>query len=287
MTASHRDEPLSPFPYLPDTITNRYSVGKLWLRPFGLYEQDLEIDFLQEARPCIVTRILECCTRSTARDENLDSSFFWNLTVGKRIEGLLIIAALDGQRDASFQLRCLNKACHEELELELTLEEMAELQRRANDTEQFTVSYGEESFLMRRPTGNDQLLWLKSSYAGEAVAVREMIRALVLDDEEAASIRNDWIDDECVRIINEAIAEVDPLVNFSLQVRCPFCEEQKEYELDLEELSLRRLWRAQRRLLKSVHRLAKNYHWSEQQIFSVPHWRRSYYLSLIGQEEER
>ena len=79
--------------------------------------------------------------------------------------------------------------------------------------------------------------------------------------------------------------DFDPLVNFSLQVRCPYCSNEDVYELDLEGLSLQKLYESRLTLLNAIHRLATQYHWSEQQIFAIPPWRRSHYLTLIGKEE--
>jgi hypothetical protein len=52
--------------------------------------------------------------------------------------------------------------------------------------------------------------------------------------------------------------------------------------IDLCEVALTTLRRLQRQLIVMVHRLASHYHWSEQEIFAVPHWRRKEYLELIA-----
>jgi hypothetical protein len=70
-----------------------------------------------------------------------------------------------------------------------------------------------------------------------------------------------------------------------VRVKCPSCDTTNLVAIDLEELSLRGLRNAQLRLLASVHRLAAKYHWSEEQIFAVPFWRRAKYLSLITNEK--
>jgi hypothetical protein len=77
----------------------------------------------------------------------------------------------------------------------------------------------------------------------------------------------------------------DSLVNFSLELVCPHCESHSEFEMDLQALAIERLEHCQRRLLATVHRLAKHYHWSEQQIFAVPAWRRTHYLKMLEAEQ--
>jgi hypothetical protein len=283
---------LVPFPRVPDSIREKYFIGNLSLRPFGLFENDLEVNFHQKLRPHLVTQVLECCTRDKS-GKTPDQAFFWELAVGKRIECLLTIATLRDSSDLSVRLRCLSEACGQQMGVEISIEELATLQHRADDT--FIIRVGDESLPIRKPTGVDQLEWLKGSYPDEDATAKAMIRTLVLDNEKAScgklsrttSNQEGLIPDEWVQPINSAMEEFDPLVNFSLSVYCPYCEKESQYEIDLEELSLRKLHKAQLQLLDVVHRLAVHYHWSEQQIFSIPPWRRSHYLALIEREERQ
>ena len=279
-------EPLLPFPRVPETVKARYSVGELTLRPFGLYERDLSVDFNHAQRPFLVTQILECCTRD-ARGEKVEQSFFWNLTVGKRIECLLNLISSGEQPEISVAFLCPNGACGQELEIELAVEEISELQEQAYAAERVSIQIENQQLVLRRPTGSDQLSWLKSRFAEEDAAVKQMLRTLLLEDAEGTAADGDATPRELVQSVGRAMEEHDPLVNFSLQVQCPYCEQECPCEIDLEALALRRLRQAQLRLLVSVHRLAANYHWSEGEIFAVPYWRRTYYLNLIEKEKNR
>jgi len=271
-------EPLSPFPSLPETVKARHPGCDLTLRPFGLYENDLNLDFDHTPRPVLVTRILECCTRHTQK-ESVEQSFFWMLPIGKRIECLLTLLASGTGADIPITFRCPNTKCGQESEVKISLTEIAGLQEHAYQNERVVVSFESESLVLRRPTGGDQLEWLSGRYADQEAASRAMLGTLLLDREEVA-FRDEWLP-----VAERALEEKDPLVNFSLLVDCSNCGEETLLELDLEEVSLRELRRAQLRLLASVHRLAASYHWSEEQIFSVPYWRRAYYLRLIEAEK--
>ena len=61
------------FPAIPDSLKSKYGVNELGLRPFGLGERDIKIDFEQEFRPCLVTQVLQCCTE-TLKGERPDPS---------------------------------------------------------------------------------------------------------------------------------------------------------------------------------------------------------------------
>src|SRR5919112_166553 len=101
MHSAGRDDPLAPFPRLPASEAGGRAAGRLALRPFGLHEADLSVDFERTPRPALVTRILECCARRLGGEggagKRLAPDFFWGLTVGKRVECLLSLVAAAGR----------------------------------------------------------------------------------------------------------------------------------------------------------------------------------------------
>src|SRR5262245_39918875 len=177
----------------------------LTLRQFGIYESDLNVDFTAP-RPFLVTEILDCCTRN-ASGASVDRSFFWDLTVGARTECLLRLAATD--EEIPLALRCPNRACGRELEIELTVNEISELQQQALNEEAITV---DSHLRLRRPTGNDQLAWLGRSFEVESEALEQMLCTLVVEGTPSR---------ESFEEIGRVMDEHDPLVNFTVQVQCP------------------------------------------------------------------
>ena len=283
----NRQRHTRPFPF-PRLAGSPRDGGALRLRPFGVDERDLSVDFAATARPLLVTEVLELCTESDDRGARPDRGFFWDLTVGKRTEALLAVAGGGGAAGpcVSVVLRCPAGGCGQELELELTRAEVAELNDGHGDAEHAAVRCGDRELTFRRPRGRDQLAWLGEHFADEREATRAMLRTLA-SDEESLRAACERAGDELARAFDEAMDEFDPLVAFRLRVRCHLCGAEAEHEIDLEEYAFGRLRRAQQELLATVHRLASRYHWDERQIFSVPHWRRSYYLALIDGEAKR
>ena len=256
-----------------------YAIDTLMLRPFGINERDLELDFSQPSRPELVTDILECCT-TVASGKAADRSLLWQLKVSTRIECLLRIINLDGAFDAALPVRCLNESCLETVEVELSLEELLNLQRDSADS--ITVVCGEQTVQLRKPSGLDQLAWTSREFVTPQAAIEAMVKTLVVHSDESPAPGNTIsLNDNSFSAIDRVMQENDPLVSFSLEVICPYCETNSEFEPDLEALAIERLRQSQRRLLSTVHHLAEHYHWSEQQIFAVPHWRRLHYLKLI------
>jgi hypothetical protein len=85
-----------------------------------------------------------------------------------------------------------------------------------------------------------------------------------------------------LEVIEEALDEADPLVNFQCSATCAECGAENQVPVDLCGLALGMLARQQKQLLATVHILASHYHWGETEIFSIPHWRRIEYLNLIA-----
>jgi len=271
------------FPPVPRDTLARCNLRDLALRPFGLFEEDLDVDFERTPRPYLETRILRCCTR-TSGGARVGPEFFWGLELGKRTECLLTIAALGDGSDFAVNLRCGNPACRRQMEIELTVDEIASLQRSAEDSAVARVQAGSQALSVRRPTGEDQLAALKQTHRSEASAREYMAVALIADGSRngGGALPESWVE-----AVGEALDDLDPLVNFSVRVNCPFCERSEKHYIDLGDLALRRLQAAQQRLVHLVHRLGSYYHWSEREIFAVPHWRRLRYLRLIERDDKR
>ena len=254
-----------------------YAIEKLMLRPFGINRRDLEVDFSQSFRPAVVTDILECCT-TTANGKSPDRNFLWSLTVSTRIEWLLRIVSVDGVFDAPLPVRCRNETCGETVGVELSLAELLAI--HGESTQFITVDCGRQSLQLRKPTGLDQRAWATEEFSTERAAIESMVQSLVVCEESDALS----LDDESLLAIDGSLQEQDGLVNFSLEVVCACCESNTKFDMDLQALALERLQQSQQRLLSTVHQLAKHYHWTEQEIFAVPAWRRNHYLKLLAKD---
>jgi hypothetical protein len=273
---------LAAFPRISESLRAKYSISNLYLRPFGLFENDLDVNFNQKLRPCTATQVLQCCTVDT-NAKSPDKSFFWDIPVGKRIECLLTLATSWESSNMSVYPRCLNRTCQQQMDISISLQELVNLQHRPDDRDNLMVQVGDRTLHIRNPTGRDQLDWLKKSFQYEDAAVEAMVRTLVLDN---GALNQEDLPAEWIQTIDSAMEEFNPLINFNILVHCPYCQNENQYEIDLEEITLRKLRKDQQNLFEVVHSLASHYHWSEEQIFSIPSWRRSHYLALIGKEED-
>jgi hypothetical protein len=237
-------------------------------RSFTSAQAALDVDFAEAPAPQLVTTILAACSPGDVPDGEL-----WALPVGTRVQYLLAILALEGERALWAQLQCANAECREAIEVELSPAELVALAaEHAGDD--VAADVGGRTVAVRRPTGNDQLAWQNDAFADEAEARRAVVADLTgLDPAE--------IDADLVASVEGALAGADPLVSLELDVVCPYCEEQHTYELDLPELVLGRFRNRQDELLAELHVLASHYHWTEAEILAVPPERRTRYLGLV------
>ena len=263
--------PTIPLPELSPTLAAYHLGGEVGLRRFGIVESDLAIDFAVEHAAPLVTKVLEQCV--VVSDGRLPEDFFRALSVGKRLECLLTLAAGEERTPFDFQFNC--GGCGAELEIELTLDEIAAIQSEADLIDVINVEVGGEPLTFRKPTGDDQESWAEMVFRDEKEAARALIGNLAVN--AFLKIRAKDLD-----VIDEAMDEADPLVNFLCRVTCAECGVGNEFSVDLCDVALSILARQRKQLIVMVHKLASRYHWSEKEIFEIPDWRRREYLDLIA-----
>src|SRR4051812_15637761 len=101
----------------------------LGFRRFGIFEDDLRLNFEDPNRAGLATRLLSICAIDP--ENILPVDLFRELSIGKRIECLSILALGTCGEDAfRFPFKCA--ACSAELELELSLAEVSAFQSEAD-----------------------------------------------------------------------------------------------------------------------------------------------------------
>ena len=273
MNSVHSSTAIIPFPGLPPSLAGQLPAVRVGMRRFGIHESDMAIDFAGGNTSALITRILGQC--AVDPDGILPEGFFRELSVGKRLEFLLVLAVGEERPLFNFPFYC--EGCGQEVEMELTLEEIAEQQREADLIETVGVEIGGRSATFRKPCGRDQENWAEMVFRDEREAAGAMIRTLAVDPKIMKKLSAKEFD-----LIDEAMDDADPLVNFLCRIGCSECGVQNEFLIDLCDVALGILSRLQQQLIVTVHKLASHYHWSEKEVFEVPHWRRMEYLDLIA-----
>ncbi len=253
--------------------------SEVWqLRSFGQGDQDLNINFYQPSRPQLITDILGACSQTDVSPTDWEQAL-WALPVSKRLQALVKLVFSSGLEILEFKLHCQKEQCHDPFEISFTGEEL--ISGFANyKQDSLQVKLGEQVVNIVRPTGQHQLQWLKRDYFDETSAELEMISSLIVSNDQDSTVDSKDIDK-----INQALDEFDPMVNFTVSVKCPKCGQQDAHYIDLEQEMLKILGRLQRQQLRDIHELAKAYHWKEEDIMTLPKWRRQIYLRMIESEK--
>ena len=248
-------------------------------RAFASRHADLDIDF-DLPRPALVTQLLSSCL-SDIDGVAIDAESLWLWTVSERLQGLLAIAnASTGAATAAVAI-CSNADCREQIELELGLSGFAD-EEPANNLD--WLSPEGEKIACRLPTGDDQRAWHFHAQLESGADESWLVKRLIA--ETANEFNSELMNDAWIDSLGNALSVADPLTALNIDIVCPFCNQALRVDVDLEQLLIEGLRLQQRRLIEQIHRLANNYHWSENDIASLPSWRRERYLSRIAAELE-
>jgi hypothetical protein len=213
----------------------------------------LAIDFGEPVRPRLVTKILD---RALDGDgSSADRPLSW------RIAALLGVWRETSRIDPEFHVVC--PSCEEELELSLPLAEL--LVEIWSWELPSVVTVGPDDVEMRLPTGSDLERW-------------------ALSEDDTVMTDLGLANRTPAEVVERALSEADPLVDFALNAECPECGQRLSTPIDLEAEALYGLETARNDILREVHRLALAYSWTEDQVLAIPPDRRRQYLRLI---EER
>jgi hypothetical protein len=236
------------------------------LRAFGTAE-DLELDFRDDDRPTLVTALLARCAAG-------DERYWWQQPVGTRTAALLqLLAVTERSSRLELQSRCIQPACRQMFEFELSLPSLVDLTSAGAPLD--VVLDRQRRVSVRCAVGEDLRQWRAARPRSRHEAIVRMISTLRIDG---------TIEPDDTLALAEAISARDPLADFSVACACPVCGASQSVPVDLEAVVLDRLEARQRALVGEVHLLASRYGWTEADVLAIAPSRRVRYLALIDAE---
>ena len=126
----------------------------------------------------------------------------------------------------------------------------------------------EPGICFRLPNGEDEIL---IDGLNEAEAERQLFERCLLEGNPEA-------DNEKVQA---KMLELAPLLSMNMQAICPECNHAQEVWFDMQSFFLTKLKQERDVLLKEIHNIASQYHWSHQEILDLPRNLRKHYAALI------
>jgi hypothetical protein len=248
-----------------------------------------ELDFggRTSLHPENASALLAACLTRLGDYEPVDAALAAALTRGDRdYLALRLRAQLYGDRIA-LVARCPNPTCGALSDVELRISDLApepaEAEPPPEHTELDTPS-GRAS--VREPTGEDDAALAERSVPARERSARLWARLVTLNERALTVEAWSALPAMTRHAVALALANRGGAPESSFLARCPTCRAWLELTLSPFTLLARELSARGDRLLAEVHCLAFHYHWSEEQILSLPRPRRWRYLELLRRELE-
>jgi hypothetical protein len=172
-------------------------------------------------------------------------------------------------------------SCEMAMSLDISVEAII---MRAEDRELSMENYelkasGFSSLRVRPLTAEDQDMLVIKKGSGPDALAQELAKACIVRSESALP---EILPESLLEAISSRLDEIDPLSNINLRLLCPECGHGFLASLPVEDFVLGELGMTGGQLEREVHWLAFNYHWTEDQILSLPSAKRKRYVELVN-----
>jgi hypothetical protein len=271
-------------------------IRDVWLEPItGNDEMWIDRVGSESSLPQWVSLVLNRCVTpiGTARKEGLAQE----LSVADRDMLILNMRMLTLGPDLWGTTGCPHEGCGARLDFTFHLPSLeAPVPRtgtglgRSTIPRQCSDSTGEISFAYREPNGSDQEAIAAIIHGDPNKAFLRLLSRCLIQVDGVPVVSAETLNSlsrEDLLAMDRRIAEETTSFDWEIKLTCPECSGLFSAFLDIhafywEELNLLKedLWR-------EVHEIAFFYHWPEENILSLPRWKRKLYLNYIHDEMGR
>ena len=200
------------------------------------------------------------------------------LSIGQRDEQLLTLREWTFGPQLESVVTCPH--CGERLEINLTVNDLR-VAPSPNLESEFGLSIAGYQVRYRLP--NSQDLELVGTDADTQTAQEILLSRCLLEVVSPPDIAPSTpLPIAVTEAVIAAMEEQDPQADITLALTCPACEHHWEAGFDIVSFFWHELTSWARRILWDVHRLARAYGWSEQEILALSPTRRQLYLEMVG-----
>jgi hypothetical protein len=162
-------------------------------------------------------------------------------------------------------------ACGQKFDLDFLLDELLRHYQPDVAAVSENGSYQLESGIsFRLPNGEDEM-FINGLTAAESE--RLLLERCLLEG-------NTETDNEKVQL---KMAELAPVLSMEMQTFCPECDNEQQVQFDMQSFFLTKLKQERPALMREIHCIASQYHWSQQEILNLPRNLRKQYAALIQQ----
>ncbi len=137
--------------------------------------------------------------------------------------------------------------------------------------------HGDTVVSWRSPTPDDLLAVAGAAHGPSALAAR----CLTVTTADGVPLAVDDLDPAVAPLVDDLLAEADPLAEVVALVSCPDCATDFEVDLDPVTLVWAEVEAAAHRLLHEIDVLARVYGWTQPDVLALGERRRAAYLALV------
>jgi hypothetical protein len=181
---------------------------------------------------------------------------------------------------------CPHSGCGEKMDLELAIDDLllppydhAQASYRkscAANGDAFDIHF-------RMPTGADQEAAADLARRCPEDAAALMLQRCIIDIKVNGQETEPPLPESVFFELSEAMADLDPQAELTLNLNCPYCRRGFSTALDTGTFIYAEIEGRSRSLYREVHLLALHYHWSEADILGMTADRRRRYLELLSE----
>jgi hypothetical protein len=210
----------------------------------------------------------------------LDADGLAKLSIGERDARLLQL------REWMFGTRLLNMAdcpaCSGRVEWETDVAEIRLESPQGHDSSaEFTVEVAGFSIRCRLPNSSDLLAVTRA--ATERSDPSELLARCIVDIRRNGKTCDlDDLSEDAIETLSRRMEELDPQADIRMSLTCPDCGHQWDAVFDIAGFLWTEINEWAERTLQSVHKLARAYGWSEQEILNMSPLRRRLYLEMVS-----
>ena len=236
------------------------------IRDLTGYDEQLVQGTGTETAISLLERVCGCArdqvVRLTPGERDLLLAAIYQSTYSSRIEGTVRCSTCGQPFDVHFMLDDLLQTVRQSAE-DVSIEHLPDQTFRTADGVRF-----------RLPTGEDELAVHGLT---PIEAEREILRRCVIEATGHGETES----------VQDAMERVSPILDLSLDARCPDCSASQKVDFDLQLYLLQALLQERKQLWRDTHTLAAAYHWSPHDILGLPRGNRRFLVSLIEGEAAR
>jgi hypothetical protein len=159
------------------------------------------------------------------------------------------------------------RACGQKFDLDFSLDELLRHYQPALITNNGLYQL-DHSISFRLPNGEDEL---SINDLNGPEAERKLLERCLIEGNA----------DTDGKKIQSKMAELAPVLSMDMKAVCPECENEQQVQFDMQSFFLTKLIQEKSGLIREVHNIALHYHWSQQEILSLPRNLRKQYAALI------